>query len=628
MNNKKTSLSRRQFMGTAAGAAFVTGLQMSLPLPAWAKPPAVLDENGIGHIAPQTRYDLNIGYSPLTINGRTAKATTVNGTVPAPLIRWREGDRIRMNVTNSLMDTKHSSIHWHGILVPPHMDGVPGMSFAGIKPGETYNYEFDVVQAGTYWYHSHSRFQEQTGVYGPLIIDPKDGEPFAYDRDYVMVLSDWSFESPETIFANINRNGDYYNYQKRTIWDFFDDVSEKGLKKTISNRKMWNKMRMSPVDLTDVSGSTYTYLMNGNSPDMNWTGIFNPGETIRLRFINASAMSIFDVRVPGLDMDVVMADGKAIKPVNVHEFRIGTAETYDVLVRPREDKAFTVFAESIDRSGYARGTLSPEPGLTAAIPRLRKRPVLNMHDMGMMTGMDMNSGEMMAMDHADMAIMGGMDHSKMGHASMESTDNMKHDTGKGGHMTMEHSKMSDMQDPNIPGPNGPEPFQEDKKNSNVVMVVTDPQDRLAEPGIGLGQDGWKVLTYKDLISDEPQQYTPDVDREMTINLTANMERYMFSFDGKKFSEHPGPFYFDHNERLRLYLVNHTMMEHPIHLHGMWMQLENGQPHEKLPYKHTLLIKPGEKLSALITPIEKGDWAFHCHLLYHMEAGMMQAVRVA
>ncbi len=503
--------------------------------------------------------------------------------------------------------TKHSSIHWHGLIVPNRMDGVPGINFDGIQPGEKYEYEFDVRQAGTYWYHSHSRFQEQTGTYGPIVIDPKEPEPFSYDRDYIVQLSDWSFTDPETIFANIKRNGDYYNYQKRTVWDFFDDVSEKGLGDTVNERMMWGKMRMMPIDLADVTASTYTYLVNGNSPDMNWTGIFNPGETIRLRFINAAAMSIFDVRIPGLDMQVVMVDGKKVKPVDIHEFRIGVAETYDVLVRPRQDKPFTIMAESLDRSGYARGTLSPEPGLSAPVPPLRPRPVRKMSDMGMMAGMDMSSGEMTAMKD-----MKDEDIAKM----------MSHDMSD-----MDHSKMNMKQDPNIPGPNGPKPFQEDKSNTNVVMVVTEPKDRLSDPGIGLGKDGWKVLTYKDLVSNEPQQYKPDVDREMTINLTANMERYMFSFDGKKFTEQDGPYLFRHNERLRLYLVNHTMMEHPIHLHGMWMQIENGNSHDKIPYKHTILMKPGEKLSALITPIEKGDWAFHCHLLYHMEAGMMQAVRV-
>jgi CopA family copper-resistance protein len=583
----------------------LAGLRAALPLPCWARSGA----GEHGNLAPaRSRYDLTIGYLPFTIDGREGAAKAVNGTVPAPLVRLREGDDVILNVTNELWDEPHSSIHWHGILVPFNMDGVPGVNFAGIRPGETYSYRYRVKQAGTYWYHSHSFLQEQSGVYGPLIIDPADGEPFDYDRDYAVVLSDWSFESPESIFRHINLSGGYYNYQKRTIWDFFDDVGERGFAATVKERLAWGKMRMSPVDLADVTGQTYTYLMNGHSPDMNWTALFDPGETIRLRFINAAAMSNFDVRIPGLEMSVVMADGKAVRPVPVHEFRIGVAETYDVLVRPREDRAFTLFAESLDRSGYARGTLAPEPGLEAAVPPLRPRPVRKLEDIGMGMMMDTRGS--------------GEKHSKGGRGAGHGTGGQSMEgRGMGG-----QEKSAKMQDPDVPGPQGPKPFTPDKGNPNVSMVIPNPRDRLAEPGIGLGNDGWRVLTYADLVADEPQIYRAAVDREMAINITASMERYMFSFDGLKFSEHPGPYLFRHNERLRLYLVNHTMMEHPIHLHGMWMQLENGS--ESIPYKHTILVKPGEKLSVLITPIEKGDWAFHCHLLYHMEAGMFQVVRVA
>lgn len=584
---KDRSFSRRQFLQCVGTGIFLAGLQTGFPLPLWARS----DRWGLQGLPPaRNRYDLTIGYHPIMIDGREGLSTGINGTVPGPLVRLREGDDVILNVTNTLEDTEHSSIHWHGILVPFPMDGVPGVNFRGIPPGETYEYRYRLKQAGTYWYHSHSFLQEQSGTYGPLIIDPKDGEPFAFDRDYVVVLSDWSFEKPETIFRHINLLGHYYNYQQRTAVDFFEDVSERGFRATLKERMAWGRMRMSPVDLADVTGATYTYLMNGNSPAMNWTALFNPGETLRLRFINASAMSNFDVRIPGLDMDVVMADGKAVKPVRVHEFRIGVAETYDVLVRPVKDRPYTLFAESLDRSGYARGTLAPETGLEAPVPELRPRPVRNLKDIGM--------GMMLQED------MGNMDQ---------------------GSMDNEH-RPADL-DPRIPGPNGPEPFLPDRKaSSNVAMVVRHPRYRLDEPGLGLGEDGWRVLTYDDLVSDEPQVYAEQPDREMTINITANMGRYMFSFDGMKFTEHPGPYLFRHNERLRLFLVNHTMMEHPIHLHGMWMQLENGA--ERLPYKHTILVKPGEVLSSLITPIEKGDWAFHCHLLYHMEAGMFQVVRVA
>ena len=583
--NPSRKMTRREFVKGAAAGIFLAGLECSFPLPSWA----LQANRGIEKRITKRRYDLTISYSPIVIDGREGTSTAVNGTVPAPLIHLREGDDVVLNVTNRLMDVPHSSIHWHGILLPFRMDGVPGVTFDGIQPGETYEYRYRVRQAGTYWYHSHSRFQEQTGAYGPLIIEPKEGEPFDYDRDYPVVLSDWSFEDPETIFRHINLKGHYYNFQRRTVQDLFRDIRENGFDEIMAERMAWGKMRMSPVDLADVTGYTYTFLMNGHSPDMNWTALFDPGETIRLRFINASTTTNYDVRIPGMDMVVVMADGKTVRPVSVQEFRIGVAETYDVLVRPREDKAFTIFAESLDRSGYTRGTLAPEPGLQAPVPPLRPRPVRRLTDIGM--------GAM---------LHGGMKHGK--------------------HGEMKQGMQRSRPDPRIPGPNGPAPFKPEKGRSNVAMVVMNPKYRLDEPGLGLGSDGWRVLTYEDLVSTEPQPYATTVDREMTINITANMERYMFSFDGKKFSEHPGPYFFRHNERLRLFLVNHTMMDHPIHLHGMWMQLENGA--DKLPFKHTVLTKPGEVLSVLITPIEKGDWAFHCHLLYHMEAGMFQVVRVA
>jgi len=603
-------LNRRDFLIASSAGLCATGLQSVLPLPAWS----MAAGGDASKMATRKQYDLALEYTPILVDGREGVFTAINGTVPGPLIHLREGDEVQLNVTNNLHDTDHASIHWHGLLVPFAMDGVPGINFSGIKPGDTYEYRFRVKQSGTYWYHSHSRFQEQTGAYGPLIIDPKDDEPFSYDRDYPVVLSDWSFEDPETIFRHINVAGHYYNYQQRTFGEFLEDVERRGFKATLGERMAWGRMRMSPVDLADVTGATYTFLMNGHSPDMNWTGLFNPGETIRLRFINASATTNYDVRIPGLDMEVVMADGKPVRPVSIHEFRIGVAETYDVLVRPRQDKAFTLFAESLDRSGYTRGTLAPEPGMESEIPPLRPRLARRLDDIGM--GM------------MDDSMFGGMDHGSMDNGSMDhgSMGNSAKQHGSTGHSDMGKAKKMMEHDPRIPGPNGPAPFRPEGNRSNVAMVVMNPRYRLDEPGLGLGDDGWRVLTYEDLVSDAPQPYAETVDREMTINITANMERYMFSFDGRKFTEHPGPYLFRHNERLRLFLVNHTMMDHPIHLHGMWMQLENGA--EKLPFKHTILSKPGEVLSALITPIEKGDWAFHCHLLYHMEAGMFQVVRVA
>jgi len=644
-----TGMTRRDFIKAAGAGLFLSSLKFALPLPAWA----LSAGEGIEQMTPRSRYDLIIGYSPIHIDGREGTATAINGSVPGPLVHLREGEDIALNVTNHLMDVEHSSIHWHGILVPFRMDGVPGVNFDGIQPGETYEYRYRVKQSGTYWYHSHSRFQEQTGTYGPLVIDPKEGEPFDYDRDYPVVLSDWSFEDPETIFRHINLMGHYYNFQRRTAWDFFDDVGERGFANTVTGRMAWGKMRMSPVDLADVTAYTYTYLMNGHSPDMNWTAIFNPGETIRLRFINASTMTNFDVRIPDMDMEVVMADGKTVRPVSVHEFRIGVAETYDVLVRPGEDRAFTLFAESLDRSGYVRGTLAPEAGMEAAVPALRPRPVRRLEDIGM-GGMDdslfggmkhgsMQNGSTQTDDTQQKSMQqdgmpdDSMQKDDMQHGNIQydssQTDNIQQHSTQQDSMredTMQHGGMGHgsrpRQDPRIPGPNGPTYFKPEKSKSNVAMVIMNPKYRLDEPGIGLGEDGWRVLTYQDLISTAPQPYSTVVDREMTINITANMERYMFSFDGKKFSEHPGPYLFRHNERLRLFMVNHTMMEHPIHLHGMWMQLENGAA--ELPFKHTILTKPGGVLSVRITPIEKGDWAFHCHLLYHMEAGMAQVVRVA
>tara|TARA_R100000027_G_scaffold59658_1_gene50076 strand:+ start:1008 stop:2792 length:1785 start_codon:yes stop_codon:yes gene_type:complete len=591
-------INRRQFVGRLGAGVFVTSLGGLLPRPLWAEPGAAAAD--ILKLTPQSRYDLDIAYQPFYLNGRkeAVQATAINGTVPGPLMHWREGDTVELNVTNSLMDTEHSSIHWHGILVPFAMDGVPGVNFAGIRPGETFTYRYKLVQSGTYWYHSHSAFQEQTGTYGPLVIEPRGGDPIRADRDYTVMLSDWTSDGPDAAFRNVTMNDGYYNYQQRTVGDLFKDFKERGIQDTVADRLAWGKMRMSPVDLADITGADYTYLMNGNAPDDNWTALFNPGETVRLRFINGAAMSTFDVRIPGLDMKVVMVDGKAVKPVDIHEFRISVAETYDVLVRPKKDQPFTIFAESLDRSGYARGSLSPQMGLSAAVPELRPRPVRTLEDIGM--------GGMGSM--GDMKMGAKMDHSSMGDGGMKASSSKQ--------MT-----------PDIPGPIGPEPFTPED-NVNAAMIVMNPKDRVSEPGIGLGEDGWKVLTYSDLVNAEGQPYSPNVDREMTINITGNMERYMFSFDGKKFSQHPGPYNFRHNERLRLWLVNHTMMEHPIHLHGMWMQIENGQPHDSIPYKHTILVKPGEKISALITPIEKGDWAFHCHLLYHMDAGMFQVVRVS
>ena len=530
----------------------------------------------------------------MPIAGQSARPITLNGTSPGPLIRLKEGQDVTLRVTNLLDEP--TSIHWHGILLPPEMDGVPGVSFAGIMPGETFTYRFPLRQSGTYWYHSHSGLQEQIGHVGPLVIDAEQREPFRYDREHVLLLTDWSFEDPSTIFHNLKTGEGYYNFQERTLGDFIADVDRQGLASTWEARAMWGRMRMSSRDIADVTGATYTYLLNGHSPDDNWTALFRPGETQRLRVINGSAMSYFDVRIPGLEMTVVAADGQPVRPVPVEEFRIGVAETYDVLVTPKDDVAYTIFAESMDRSGFARGTLAPRMGMVAPVPERRRIADRGMEAMGAHEGMD--HGSMAGMDHSN---MGGMDHGSM--------------TG------MDHSSMAGMDHAQM------DSTESATGTAMLPVGVAQPGSRLDQPGIGLDARERRVLVYQDLKAIAPWPDRRPPGRELELHLTGNMERYMWSFDGKKFSEVSGPIHFDKGERLRLILVNRTMMEHPIHLHGMWMELENGAG-ELIPRKHTLNVKPGERLSALITADAEGSWAFHCHLLYHMDAGMFRVVKVA
>ena len=514
-----------------------------------------------------TEFQLEIAAAPINITGRQRTATAVNGSVPAPILRWREGDTVTLAVTNRLSEP--SSIHWHGILVPNPMDGVPGLTFAGIPPGETFVYRFPVHQSGTYWYHSHSAFQEQTGLYGPLVIDPKGGYAQPFDRDYVVMLSDWTDTSPETIVSNLKFQSDYYNFQQRTVGTFFDDVAKNGLAATVSDRLMWGQMRMSPTDILDVSGATYTYLLNGQPPARNWTALFRPGERVRLRFINGSTMSIFDVRVDGLPMSIVQADGNEVVPVMVDEFRIGVAETYDVIVQPTADRAYTIFVQSEDRTGYARGTLAPRAGMEAAIPPMDPRPLRTMTDMGM----GMQRGSM-----PDMSSMGaGAEAKKL--AGAVGVDN----------------------------------------------VAEMPTERLNRAGEGFPSDR-RVLTYADLRAIRPGNDPRPPSRDITLHLTGNMERFIWGFDGKKFSE-AEPIVLQRGERVRFVLINDSMMEHPIHLHGLWSELENGHGGYR-PYKHTINVKPGEKLSYLVTADVPGRWAYHCHLLYHMELGMFREVRVS
>ena len=563
-------LSRRTFVKGLAlsGASASLGLWSS---PAWARsavqPPATLSG---------TEFDLAIDETPMTVTGSPRMAVTVNGSLPAPILRWKEGDTVTVRVANGLRD--EASIHWHGVLLPANMDGVPGLSFHGIHPGETFAYRFRVRQAGTYWYHSHSGFQEQQGLYGPLIIEPREPEPFTFDREHVVLLSDWTDERPERVFSKLKKQSNYYNAHQRTMGDFLRDVRTQGLRSTVADRKTWGAMRMNPTDLADVSGATYTYLMNGVAPAGNWTGLFRSGERVRLRFINASAMTYFDVRIPGLKMTVVAADGQYVHPVSVDEFRIAVAETFDVLVEPAGQEAFTIFAQSMDRTGYARGSLSLREGASAPVPDVDPRPLLTLADMGH--------------DMSAMAGMEGMHHS-----------------------AQEMAAMGLMQS-HPPSESG---------NPLVDMQAMAPTSRFDDPGVGLRGNGRTVLTYADLKSLFPDPDGRDPGRTIELHLTGHMERFAWSFDGIKFSS-AEPLRLTYGERLRVVLVNDSMMSHPIHLHGMWSDVE-GDDGEFLVRKHTVNLPPGTKRSYRVTADALGRWAYHCHLMFHMEAGMMREVRV-
>ncbi|SHF40333.1 copper-resistance protein, CopA family [Modicisalibacter ilicicola DSM 19980] len=591
------TLSRRQLLKVATALGLSTaalGLR-----PAWANPDGI--SNVYPHGAVQGRdISLAVRRESLPIAGRQGRPITLNGTSPGPLIRLREGDDASLKVVN-LLD-EDTSVHWHGLILPPEMDGVPGISFAGIAPGQAFTARFPVNQNGTYWYHSHSGLQEQLGHAGPMIIDAAEPEPFSYDREHVLLLTDWTFEEPTDVFRHLKVAEGYYNYQERTIADFFNDVAKNGLADTLAQRSMWEQMRMSSRDIADVTGSTYTYLMNGHAPRDNWTALFNPGEKLRLRIINGSAMSYFDVRIPGLKMTVVAADGQPVQPVPVDELRIAVAETYDVLVEPEVSRAYTIFAEAMDRSGYARATLAPRLGMVAPIPERRRIADRGMEAMAGHGGMEHSS--MSGMDHSSMQ---GMDHSSMQGMDHSSMQGMDHSSMQG----MDHSSM-----------------QNTTTAGGLLPAGTaQPGSRYDQPGIGIDPQERHVLTYRDLKAYSPWPDRRPPGRELELQLTGNMERYMWSFDGKKFSEVDGPILFKHGERLRLIFFNTTMMEHPIHLHGMWMELENGAG-ELIPRKHTLNVKPGERVSALVSADAPGSWAFHCHLLYHMDAGMFRVVRVA
>ena len=510
---------------------------------------------------------------------------TVNGSLPAPILRWREGDTVTLRVANRLKDAM-TSIHWHGILLPANMDGVPGMSFDGIHPGEAYQYRFQLKQSGTYWYHSHSLFQEQAGLYGAIVIDPLEPLPYAFDREHVVLLSDWTDLDAGALFRRLKKFSEYDNYYKPTVGDFIRDVRRMGLAETIEDRKMWGEMRMTPTDISDVNAHTYTYLMNGAAPDGNWTGLFRSGEKVLLRFINGSAMTYFDVRIPGLKMTVVAADGQPFHPVSVDEFRIAVAETFDVLVEPSGQDAFTIFAQDMGRTGYARGTLAVRHGLEASIPPRDPRPLLTMADMG--HGRH-DTSAMKGMEGGCGASMGHGGHDMPGGAAMQA-----------------------------------HPASEDG-NPLVDMQTMTPAPKLHDPGIGLRDNGRKVLTYGDLRSlfRDPDGREPG--REVELHLTGHMEKFAWSFNGEKFMD-AEPLRLNYGERMRIVLVNDTMMTHPIHLHGVWSDVED-ENGEFMVRKHTVDMPPGTKRSYRVRADALGRWAYHCHLLYHMEAGMMREVRI-
>lgn len=606
----KPGVGRRRFVQGMAAAGAATTLA---PTGASARASSVLSG---------TDFKLELATMPFNITGRTRTATAINGQIPGPTLRMREGDTVTLSVTNRLPFT--SSIHWHGLRIPSDMDGVPGFSYAGIASGQTFAYRFALKQSGTYWYHAHGP-EEQTGVYGSLVIEPRGGFATRFDRDYMIVLSDWSDESPLKIISNLKFQADYYNYHRRTLGTFIEDSRRDGLGATIQDRLMWGNMRMSPTDILDVSGATYTYLMNGQPPAANWTALFRPGERVRLRFIDAGTMSIFDVRIPGLKMTVVQTDGNDIVPVTVDEFRIGPGETYDVIVEPREPQAYTIFAQAQDRTGYARGTLAPRPGLSAAVPPMDPRPMRTMADMGMDHGAGGHAGHGGAAPaskppapmpspssdpHAGHAMPGMSNGASSGAAQDHSAHGGSPAASQGSMLPM----TGQYDAPQLEGRVGVD---------NVAMVT---KSRLAEAGDGLDGNGRRVLRLSDLRNAKRGNDPRPPTREIVLHLTGNMERFMWSFDGAKFSD-AAPIMLKLGERVRFTLINDTMMDHPMHLHGVWSELENGQG-DYLPYKHTILVKPAERLSFLVSADEPGRWAFHCHLLYHMELGMMREVRIS
>ena len=612
---KNVDLTRRRFVqGLTIGAA-LAGVG-----PGTSSLLAAATRQNEPHILRGTDFKLTIGEQAVNFTGTPRIGTTVNGSIPAPILHWREGDIVTIQVKNLLREA--SSIHWHGLIVPSEMDGVPGIAneFKGIKPGETFTYQFPVSQSGTYWYHSHSGFQEQTGLYGAIVIDPVEPEPFSYDRDYVVMLSDWTDEDPFDVYAKLKKLSHYYNFNERTHTDLMENLKGKGLAETWNERKMWNRMRMSQRDLSDVTGYTYTFLTNGMTPKEGWTGLFKNGEKLRLRFINGSAMTFFDVRIPGLKLTVVTADGQYIQPVTVDEFRIGVGETYDIIVEPNDDAVYTIFAQDIARSGYARGTLTPDPSLTAAaIPEMDPVSSLEHEDMGM--NMQNHAGHSMV-DQSGHDMVSNSGNGTLSHTG-HNMPSMKHS----GHRTTAGGGMKKMRlDPNPSDfTAGPAQHASTEYGPQVDMRAEAPRYRLDDPGVGLRNNGRRVLTYADLRSLRTTYDQRAPDREMELHLTGNMGRYMWSIDGVKHAD-AKPLRWKLGERLRITFVNDTMMNHPMHLHGMWSDVETGD-NNYLPRRHTVVVQPGSRISFRVTVDAEGGWAFHCHLLYHMP-GMFRTVIVS
>ena len=587
MHKASRGLSRRDAL-KLAGAAGVAGIVTVYP---GRRIFAASDQS----------LDLAVERTRITIDGETSNAISIGGSIPAPTLRWREGQEVVIHVTNRL--DEDTSIHWHGLLLQGVMDGAPGFNgFWPIRPGETYTYRFKLRQAGTYWYHSHSASQEQEGMYGAIVIEPAGRDPVRADRDYVVLLSDHTPENPENVLRKLKVSEGYYNNNKRTLIDFFRDAQRDGLGATINDRLAWGEMRMDATDLADVTG--YQFLVNGKGPRDNWTAVYNPGERVRLRIINGSAMSIFDVRIPGLPMTVVSADGQNVVPVKVDEFRFGVGETYDVIVIPTEDKPFTFFAESIDRTGFARATIATREGMEGEIPERRPRAILTMADMAMAPGMD--HGSMAGMDHSNMP---GMDHSAMQGMDHGNMPGMDHSAMQG----MDHGSMQGMDHGNMPG-------MDHGSMPGMNQGTAGSKDQAVGWGDAGTPPGAKALSYADLKALSKAKDLREPSHEIEVQLTGMMSRYIWTLNGEKFDE-GAPIRVAYGDRVRIRFVNTTMMAHPMHLHGMFVEIENGQT-DRMPKKHVVLVPPGQVTTVQLTADEPGEWPFHCHLLYHMASGMM------